>query len=110
MSHIKTRDEALVWLDTVLTIETALAFWLAVFNGAILMRPALAARSRPRRVAAFTLSWLCLAQAAELLLLLWASPMKEDATTVVARLLTRSLLVAATALLTALLLRARPRR
>jgi hypothetical protein len=97
-----------VWLETVLLIEVAAAFWLSALNVALLSRVIGSERARARRTAAFVLACVCGGQALEAVLFLWQGEASstEGGLSGAALLLVRTALLASTALVSALLLRA----
>ena len=101
-----------MWLETVLLIEAAAAFWLSALNVALLGRVISAARERPRRVAAFVLGCVCAGQAMEALLFLWlgGATAATGEWPAAALLVVRTALVVSTALISLLLVRGHARR
>jgi hypothetical protein len=96
-----------VWLETVLLIEAATAFWLSALNVALLLRVVSAARGPARRAAAIVLAWACAGQAMEALLFLWLGDVSvSGAWPAMALLAVRTALVVSTALIALLLVRA----
>ena len=100
-----------MWLETVLLIEVAVAFWLSALNVALLVRVLSAQQGRPRRTAAVVLACVCGAQAMEALLFLWldGAAGATQAWQAAALLAVRTGLLLSTALVSVLLLRARMR-
>jgi hypothetical protein len=62
-----------VWLETVVLIEAAAAFWLSGLNVLLLGRAIAMSRGRARRAAALVLACVCAGQAMEAQLFLWLS-------------------------------------
>ncbi len=97
----------MTWLDSVLYGEAGLTFVLSGLNSASMAGLAARAASRARQVGASALAFVCAGVAMELAFLALAAPASEmHPAAVVALLLVRTLLLASTALLTALVLRA----
>lgn len=96
-----------MWLETVLLIEAAVAFWLSVLNVLLLLLGVIfPARTRARRIAATVLASVCAAQAMEALLFLWLGETSAtDAWPNVALLVVRTSLLASIALISLLLAR-----
>jgi hypothetical protein len=96
------------WLDSVLYGEAGLTFVLSGLNSASMAGLAARAASRARQVGASALAFVCAGVAMEsLAFLALAAPASEmHPAAVLALLLVRTLLLASTALLTALVLRA----
>lgn len=95
-----------MWLETVLLIEAAAAFWLSALNVLLLWRVLSRARSRGRAAAAAALTCVCGAQSLEALLFLWLGEASEgDSWSAAAMLAVRTALAVSTALISLLLLR-----
>ena len=97
-----------MWLETVLLVEAAAAFWLSGLNVTLLGRVAASARGRPRRAAALVLACVCGGQAMEALLFLWlgGATSATGAWPAAALLVVRTALVVSSALISLLLARA----
>jgi hypothetical protein len=96
------------WLDSVVYGEAGLTFMLSGLNSASIAGMAAGARSRPRRVGASALAFVCAGVAVEsLAFLALAAPASTMTPVAAAALLgVRSLLLASTVALTLLVLRA----
>jgi hypothetical protein len=95
-----------VWLETVVLIEAAAAFWLSALNVTLLGRVVSEAEGRARRAAAVTLACVCGGQAMEALLFLWLGDTSPaDGWSAAALLIVRTALVVSTALISLLLVR-----
>jgi apolipoprotein N-acyltransferase len=99
-----------VWLETVLLIEAAAAFWLSVLNVAFLGRVISAARGVARRAGAVVLACVCAGQGMEALLFLWLGDTSPNGWQAVALLMVRTVLLVSMGLISLLLLRARSLR
>ncbi len=95
-----------MWLETVLLIEAAAAFWLSVLNVALLVRVISRTRGQARRAAAVVLACVCGGQAMEALLFLWQGDTAPHGWSAVALVLVRTALMVSTASISLLLLRA----
>jgi hypothetical protein len=94
-----------VWLETVVLIESALAFWLASLNVLLLTKVAREARGRARRAGATVLACVCAGQAMEALLFLWLGDTAGQGWPGVALLMVRTALMASMGLISLLLAR-----
>lgn len=101
-----------MWIETLLTIETAVAFWLSVFNAASLLKLAAGSSPRARRLASRVLAALCGSQAVESVLFLGslASGSPLGGWHGLGLLLVRTSLLGSMAGLSLLLWRSRPAR
>jgi hypothetical protein len=99
-----------VWLETLLLIEAAVAFWLSALNLALLTRVVGATRQPARRTAAVVLAGVCAGQAVEALAFMWfgaATTASDGAAAAI--LVVRTALIASTGSISVLLLRASSR-
>ncbi len=95
-----------MWLETVLLIEAAAAFWLSALNVALLSRVLSTTHGQARRAAAVVLASVCLGQAMEALLFLWVGDTSvRGAWPALALLVVRTALVLSTGLIALLLVR-----
>jgi hypothetical protein len=102
----QSRDEERVWLETVVLIEAAVAFWLSALNALLLGRTASQSRGRARRAAAVVLACVCGGQALEALLFLWLGETSgTGGWPQAALLLVRTALLVSTGLISLLLVR-----
>jgi hypothetical protein len=95
-----------VWLETVLAIEAAAAFWLSSLNVALLLRVVAATAGRARRMAALVLTCVCGGHAMEAVVFLALAEPGSEGWSGAAVLLVRTALLASAALIALLLLRA----
>ena len=94
-----------MWLETVVLIEAALAFWLASLNVLLLMKVAREARGRARRGGATALACVCAGQSMEAVLFLWLGDATGQGWPAVALLMVRTALMASMGLISLLLAR-----
>ena len=96
-----------MWLEAILSIEAAAAFWLSAVNLTLLVRVLSGEARRAHRVAALVLGGVCAGQAMEALAFLWLGgpSSAEDGWSAGTLLLVRTALLLSTGSTSALLLR-----
>jgi hypothetical protein len=95
-----------VWLETLVLIEAAAAFWLASLNVLWLTKVARSARGPARRAGAMALACVCGGHAMEALAFLWLGDTTGRGWPAVALVIVRTALTASMGLISLLLARA----